>query len=225
MSRKGFAKLIPKAGRVSFTFLLPPEVIWCPPMLGVWDTINLSGNLSDWQIITSMHMYTVVSLFTTIGVVMTNTEMWKVHNVCLCGGGRYVWAQINQSELTTKRSAWPKCWPNVKLTWCSTSSWAPHASTEGEGVCLTWDQTELTRRRSAWPKWWQNVKVTWCSMAIGHQMPLWGYVLAQINLTQDCATVDHQRPLLGGSIRHKLVLLLSTRCLYLGVHLSSDHQT
>ena len=34
-----------------------------------------------------MHMYTIVLLFTTIGVLLTNTEMWKVHNVCLYGGG------------------------------------------------------------------------------------------------------------------------------------------
>ena len=58
-----------------------------PTMLGVWDIINLSEGLLDWQIITSMQMYTIVSLFTTICVVLTNTKMWKVHNVCLYVGG------------------------------------------------------------------------------------------------------------------------------------------
>ena len=31
MSRKPFAELIPKVGKVSSTFLLPPKVIWCAP--------------------------------------------------------------------------------------------------------------------------------------------------------------------------------------------------
>ena len=31
LSRKGFVKVTPKAGRVSSTFLLPPELIWCSP--------------------------------------------------------------------------------------------------------------------------------------------------------------------------------------------------
>ena len=31
LSRRGFVKVTPKAGRVSSTFLLPPELIWCPP--------------------------------------------------------------------------------------------------------------------------------------------------------------------------------------------------
>ena len=34
-----------------------------------------------------MHMNTIVSLFTTICVVLTNTKMWKVNNVCLYDGG------------------------------------------------------------------------------------------------------------------------------------------
>ena len=32
-------------------------------------------------------MYTIVSLFTTIGVVLTTTEVWEVPTVCLYGGG------------------------------------------------------------------------------------------------------------------------------------------
>ena len=31
LSKKGFVKVTQKAGRVSSTFLLPPELIWCPP--------------------------------------------------------------------------------------------------------------------------------------------------------------------------------------------------
>ena len=42
-------------------------------------------------------MYTIVSQFTTIAVVLTNAEMWKVHNVCLYGGGRYV-SSSDQSD-------------------------------------------------------------------------------------------------------------------------------
>ena len=30
-------------------------------------------------------------------------------------------AQINWTELTMRRSAWPKHWPNVKVTWCTTA--------------------------------------------------------------------------------------------------------
>ena len=30
LSRKGFVKVTPKAGRVSSTFLLPLELVWCP---------------------------------------------------------------------------------------------------------------------------------------------------------------------------------------------------
>ena len=33
--QEAFAKLIPKAGKVSTTFLLPPEMIWCPHARGV----------------------------------------------------------------------------------------------------------------------------------------------------------------------------------------------
>ena len=49
-------------------------------MLGVCDIVYLSGDLSDEHIITSTHMYSTVLLFTTIAVVLTNREMWKVKN-------------------------------------------------------------------------------------------------------------------------------------------------
>ena len=49
-----------QTGKVSSSFLLPPKVIWSPPMPEVWDIINLSGDLSDWKIITFTHIYSTV---------------------------------------------------------------------------------------------------------------------------------------------------------------------
>ena len=68
----------------------------------------------------------------------------------------------------TCRSAWPKGWPNVKLTWAASTSqpdltqfwsWPWDASI---GVHLSW--VCLTA----------NVKLTLCSTALGHCMHLWG---------------------------------------------------
>ena len=39
--------------------------------------------------ITSTHMYSTLLLFTTIGVVLTNTEMWKVQNATILEGWEY----------------------------------------------------------------------------------------------------------------------------------------
>ena len=50
---KGFV-ITPKAVRVSLTCLLPSELM---RFLRVWD---IPGDLSNWQIITSMHMYSIV---------------------------------------------------------------------------------------------------------------------------------------------------------------------
>ena len=55
-------------------------------MLGVCDIIYLSGDLSDEQIINSMHKYSTVLLLTTAAVVLTNREMWKVKNVTILEG-------------------------------------------------------------------------------------------------------------------------------------------
>ena len=35
---------------------LPPELIWDSPILGIWDIIYISGDISYWQMITSVHM-------------------------------------------------------------------------------------------------------------------------------------------------------------------------
>ena len=45
-----------------------------PPMFGVCNIIYLSGNLSDWQIIMSMYMYSTVELFTTIAVLLSKEK-------------------------------------------------------------------------------------------------------------------------------------------------------
>ena len=71
LSRKGFVKVPQKDGRVSSKFLLPPELIWCPPYarhLRYHQPFRAHVRLT---MITSMHMYTIVSLFTTSGIVFT----------------------------------------------------------------------------------------------------------------------------------------------------------
>ena len=55
-------------------------------MLGVCEIIYLSGDLSDSQIITFMHIHSIVKLVTTKALVLTNTEMWKVGNPTILAG-------------------------------------------------------------------------------------------------------------------------------------------
>ena len=60
VEQEGFCKTHPKHWEFpphSFSHLSWFEV---PPMLGVWNIIYLLQNLSDWQIITSMHMYSTI---------------------------------------------------------------------------------------------------------------------------------------------------------------------
>ena len=116
LRRKDFAKLTKKAGRISSTFLLSPELIW-----GSYYARDLwyhqpSGKLSDWQIITSMYMYSTVELFTTIAVVLRNREMWKAWNAPILEG--YEYAVLRRKDFA-KLS--PKSWQNFlhfpALTW------------------------------------------------------------------------------------------------------------
>ena len=60
-----------------------------PPMPGVCNINYLSGKLSDWQIITSMHMYSITEVFITLAVVLTNREMWTVQNATILEGYEY----------------------------------------------------------------------------------------------------------------------------------------
>ena len=89
LRRKDFAKLSPKTGRIFCTFLLPRELIWGFPYARGYDMIYLSGNLSDWQIITSIDMYSTVELFTTIAVLLSNREMWNVWIATMFEGYEY----------------------------------------------------------------------------------------------------------------------------------------
>ena len=73
--KEGFCKTHPKNWENVFHF---PSI--CAD-LRVLYIIYHTGNLSDWQIITSMHMYSIVYIFNKIAVVLTNTEMsqfWQV---------------------------------------------------------------------------------------------------------------------------------------------------
>ena len=57
LGKKGFAEVIQKAGEFppySYSHLMCFDI---PPIVGVWDIITISGDLSDWQIITSIHIY------------------------------------------------------------------------------------------------------------------------------------------------------------------------
>ena len=70
---------------------------------------------------------------------------------------------------------------------------------------------------SAWPKGWANVMMIWHSSILGHQMPLLGVCLSSgvLGTSENLNTNDNpmwRRP--------DAVLLLATRCLYQGVHLS-----
>ena len=60
LRKKGFANLTPKAGRVSSTFPLPPELIWGSPYARGMRYHQPFRDLSDWQIVPSMHMYSIV---------------------------------------------------------------------------------------------------------------------------------------------------------------------
>ena len=60
LSRKGFAKVTPKAGIVFSICLLLCDMFWCPHILCVWDIINISGDFWEWQMITSICIYTTV---------------------------------------------------------------------------------------------------------------------------------------------------------------------
>ena len=103
LRREDFAKLSPKTGRIFCTFLLPRELIWGFPYARGYDIIYLSGNLSDWQIITSIDMYSTVELFTTIAVVLRNRKMWKVRNAPILVGYEYaVLRRKDFAKLTQK---------------------------------------------------------------------------------------------------------------------------
>ena len=62
----------------------------------------------------------------------------------------YILSQINWTELTMRRSAWPKHWPNVKVTW--------HSTALGHQMPLPWgyilahiNQTEFSRGSIIFP--------------------------------------------------------------------------
>ena len=117
LRRKDFAKLTKKAGRISSTFLLSPELIW-----GSYYARDLwyhqpSGKLSDWQIITSMYMYSTVELFTTIAVVLRYRKMWKAWNAPILEG--YEYAVLRRKDFA-KLS--PKNWEN--FLHIPSSTWA-----------------------------------------------------------------------------------------------------
>ena len=199
MSRKGFAKCTLKAGRVFSTFLLPPEVIWCPPYAR---GLRYHQPFREPIRLTNNNFHAHVHYCITIHYHRCSIDKYR-NVVCLYGGGRYVWAQIHQSELTTRRSAWPKCWLNVKLTWCSISLGHQMPLLRGRGY--VWPEIRLSLQWEGQPD------------PNADQMSRWPDVVVLLATRCLYSGMSELR-----SIWHKFVLLLSTRSLYQGVHLSSD---
>ena len=86
--KEGFCKTHPKSWE-SFLHIYSPT--WAdlrfPLCQGSEISSTFSDDISDWHIITSMHMYSIT--ITTIAVVLTNTDMWKVQNATILKGYEY----------------------------------------------------------------------------------------------------------------------------------------
>ena len=75
LHRQGFAKLTTKLDKFpphSFSHLRWFDV---PLMLGVWHITNLSGDLSGWQIMTSMHVHYCVTI---------HYHWYSIHRLMTC---------------------------------------------------------------------------------------------------------------------------------------------
>ena len=86
LSRKGFVKVTPKAGRVLSIFLLPLDLIWCPPyarVLRYHQPFRGHLRLTDYNFHT--HVQSCI-MFSTIFVILTNTELHKVQNFTILEG-------------------------------------------------------------------------------------------------------------------------------------------
>ena len=112
------------------------------------------------------------------------------------------------------KSAWPKGWPNVKLTWCCT--------TLGHQMPLLEGMSEL---RSTGPKLvifvatrclYQGVHLTEGQPdPKANQMSSWSDVVALLATGCLYGGISELR-----STGSKLVIFVATRCLYQGVHLT-----
>ena len=73
-----FAKVTPKAGRVSSIFLLPPEVIWCPPYargLRYHQPFRGHLRLTNYNFHAHVpHVHYCITIHSYIGIVFTNTD-------------------------------------------------------------------------------------------------------------------------------------------------------
>ena len=81
LRKKDFAKLTKKAGRISSTFLLSPELIWGSSYARdhvISSTFRETIRFTNYYF--HAPMYTIIELFITLAVVLTNREMWTVQN-------------------------------------------------------------------------------------------------------------------------------------------------
>ena len=105
---KLFLKFTPKAGRVSYMFLLPPELIWGSSMPGVWDIINLSQGPIQ---MTNYNFHPHVQYCINIHYHSCSIDKYryvkdvKCHSCGRLGishlGRQYSWAQVNWTHVST----------------------------------------------------------------------------------------------------------------------------
>ena len=97
MRRKGFTKLTPKAGRVSSTFLLPPELIWGSPYArGLRYHLPFRGPIRLTNYIFHVQYNITIHYHSCSIDKYRNVEDPKCHNF-----GRFIWAQVNWTQVCT----------------------------------------------------------------------------------------------------------------------------
>ena len=123
LSRKVFAKVTPKAERVSSICLLLCDVFDVPPIPCVWGIINIWGDIWDWQIIIFIHIYTTVYLlllylsYLCLTVYCIPKCIVQHLNMTLYSSttGKHIPVRGGWNRLALGTSAF--C--NVTLSWCS----------------------------------------------------------------------------------------------------------
>ena len=132
--KEGFGKLTQTLKSVSSTFLHPTELIRGSPYARglTYHHLPFMGPIR----LTNYNLHAHVQYCITIHYNSCSIDKHRnVDGPKCCTFGSYIWILVNQTYVSTIlghqiplpggtsdwRSAWPKGWPNVKLTWCSTA--------------------------------------------------------------------------------------------------------